>query len=194
MTRSEARANLESLGFAEVTDEMITNYLNQLQGETRKYSDRVEQGKKDAELVDELKAKLEAIENQNLSDIEKANKSVETANKTIADLEAKMRAMELKTSLAEKGIVGEDADKLIESLGSGTLDVEVLGKIISTKMAESATAKEKEIADNSTNPNGGTSGKNPDEDKTPDVLQAESMANAFGNKADATNKDYYVVK
>lgn len=191
MTRLEAKANLEALGLTEVTDEMITNYLNQVNGETKKYSDKVAQGKIDAEKVADLQAKLEAIENQNLSDIEKANKDTERANQTIADLQSQIKGMQLKTSLAEKGIIGEEADKLIASIGSGSLDVELLGQIISNRETLAAQAKEKEIADNSTNPGGGSAGG--DDAKPLDVLNAESMANAFGTKAESDKQNYYVL-
>ena len=194
MNRLQAKENLILIGIAEPTDEQITNYLNQMQGETKKYSDKADKYKDDAEKVKELQAKLDEIEKQNMSEIELANKEKELANDKVSELEAKIKAMELKTSLAEKGIVGEQADKLIESLGSGSLDVELLGQIITEREQASATAKEQEIANNSGNPGGGK-GKQEDDDKPADVVNAEKMGALFGNKAESdTNRDFYVMK
>ena len=36
MTREQAKQNLISIGISEPTDEQVSNYLNQLNGETKK--------------------------------------------------------------------------------------------------------------------------------------------------------------
>lgn len=179
MNREQARENLITIGIEEPTSEQITNYLNQLNGETKRYSDRAEKGKEDARLVEELQAKLDAIESQNMTDLERANKSTEDANKRVAELESEIRSMKIKNDLATKGIIGEQAEKLIEGLNGGVLDVEVLGQIIAERELASATAKEKEIADNSANPNGGSLANN-GEEKTNAEKTAESLAKNFG--------------
>lgn len=192
MTREQARMNLEALGFTDVTKEQIDNYLNQLQGETNKYSATLDNAKKNAELVTSLQAKIDELESQNMTEIEKANKERDKSIELVSTLEAKIKAMELKTSLAEKGIVGDNADKLIASLGSGTLDVELLGQIITDREVASAKAKELEIANGSQNP-GGDKGSD-DEGKSADVLMAEAMKGMFGERADEDNQNYYVLK
>lgn len=190
LTREQARTNLESLGFPEVTEEMVSNYLNQVMGETKKFSDRADKFKDDAAKAAELQKKLDEIAKQNMSDIDKANTDKEEALSKVSELEAKIKSMEIKTALAEKGIIGEDSDKLIESLNSGTFDVELLGKIILERENAAATAKEKEIAENASNPGGGKAGG---EDKPADVVNAESMAAAFGTKAESDKQNYYVL-
>ena len=195
MTRQQAKANLEKLGFAEVTDEMVTNYLNQLDGETNGLKTKLAQAEKDALNVKDLQEKIKELEDSKLTDEEKAAKATEEAQKTIIDLQNKVVAMELKTQLAEIGITGEDADKLIENSNGGSLDVALLGTIISNRETEAAKKKEQEIADKSTNPNGGSAGgEGGGDDKPADVLNAESMKEAFGVKPNDDNKNYYVLK
>lgn len=40
MTREQAKQNLISIGISEPTDEQVSNYLNQLNGETKKEKDK----------------------------------------------------------------------------------------------------------------------------------------------------------
>lgn len=92
MTREQAKQNLISIGVAEPTDEQITNYLNQVSGETKKEKDKVAELKAKADKADELQTKINELEAGNLTEIEKANKALEEANKTIADMQKKMQS------------------------------------------------------------------------------------------------------
>lgn len=186
MSREQARENLKSFGIEEPTDEQITAYLNQVGSETKKEKERAEAFKAQASKADELKQKLDELNNANLSEVEKANKATEDANKQIAELNKKIANMELKAQLAEKGIVGEDADALISA--DGKLDIEVLGRIISERETASASAKEKELLDNTPSPQG-NGGGNDDDAKPLDVANAEKIS--FGAGVDTANKDYY---
>lgn len=160
MTREDAKRNLEGFGIEEPTDEQVTNYLNQVNGESQKEKKRAEQYKEDARRVSELQKKLDEMENANLSEVEKANKSVEEANKRIAELENQIKRADTLKQLADKGITGEDATNLIHE--DGTLDFDTLGKILTDRETAAATAKEKEIAGQSSNPNGGKQGGDDD--------------------------------
>lgn len=186
MTRNQAEENLKSLGIEAPTDEQITSYLNTVHGESKKEKDRAEMLKAQADKADELRQKLDELNNANLSEVEKANKATEDANKQIAELNKKIANMELKAQLAEKGIVGEDADALISA--DGKLDIEVLGRIISERETASASAKEKELLDNTPSPQG-NGGGNDDDAKPLDVANAEKIS--FGAGVDTANKDYY---
>ena len=188
MTRQEAKENLVELGIGEPTEDQITSFLNKVNGESKKERDRADRYKADAQKVTELTKQLEDIQNANLSDVEKANKAVEEANAKIASLEKEMARANTLKSLGEKGIIGEDAEKLIHE--DGSLDFEVLGKILSERESAAATKKEQEIANGSTNPNGGSGEKtNPDDDKTDDVKMAEAIS--FGNVSSQNDKDFY---
>jgi len=187
VNRIQAAENLKSFGIEEPTDEQITAYLNQVGSETKKEKDRAEAFKAQASKADELKQKLDELNNANLSEVEKANKATEDANKQIAELNKKIANMELKAQLAEKGIVGEDADNLIGA--DGKLDIETLGKIISERETAAASAKEKELLDNTPSPKGNDGGGKEDDVKPADLKMAEKIH--FVSGVDNTNKDYY---
>lgn len=181
MNREQATANLKSIGIEEPTQEQITNYLNQVNGETKREKDRADKYKADAELTAQLQAKIDEINNANLSELEKANLQTETANKKIAELEKDIKIMNLKTSLAENGIVGEDADNIVNGLSAGTLDANALGSLISKKVELAVAEKEKEFLLNTPNPNGGTG--NPGEKS-----DAEKLAEKIGGTIGGDNK------
>lgn len=192
MTREQAKANLVGIGIAEPTDEQVTNYLNQVNGESQKEKQRAEQYKADAAKVTELQRQLDELQNKDLSEIERANKAAENAQAKIAELEKQIAVSEKRSGalkkLADMGITGEDAESLIDDNGEFT-NYEALGKILSEREKAAATKKEQEIANNSTNPNGGEPNNNGTDDKTEDVKFAEEIS--FGNHAKADEKDYY---
>ena len=187
MTRLQAMENLKSFGIEEPTDEQVTAYLNQVHGESKKEKDRAEMLKAQADKADELRQKLDELNNANLSEVEKANKATEAANKQIEELNKKISQMELKAQLAEKGIIGEDADSLIGA--DGKLDIETLGRIISERETAAASAKEKELLDNTPNPQGSVGSTNNEDAKPLDVANAEKLV--FGAGVDVEHRDYY---
>ena len=87
MTREQAKQNLITIGVAEPTDEQISNYLNQVNGETQKEKDKANQYKAKADTADNLQKQLDEIQAGNMTELDKANKALETANKQIADLQ-----------------------------------------------------------------------------------------------------------
>lgn len=196
MTRQDAKANLEKLGFTDVTDEQITNYLNQLEGETNGLKTKLSKAEKEAQNVADLQKQLKELQDSKLTEEEKAEKAKVEKEQEIANLNAKVKAMELRTQLAEKGITGDDADKLIESFGGGSLDVELLGKIITEREANAAKKKEEEIANGSTNPGGGGSaGDDKDIDKGYDENVVNSVVASMvnvGEKSTAEIIDNYL--
>lgn len=214
MTRQEAIDNLSLIGIEDATDDQITKYLNQVHGESNKERERAEGYKKDADKaagiskkandqnaalqskIDELQGQLDEINARDMSDVDKAHKETEDARKEaqkaldkIAELEKEIARKNTLQSLADKGIVGEDAANLIKD--DGTVDFDTLGKIISDREAAAATAKEQEIARNASNPVGGNAAEPPEPSKPADVENAESLSfGAVNNNAKAA-RDYY---
>lgn len=188
MTREQAKKNLIAFGIEEPSDEQITNYLNQIGAETKKEKDRADGYKENADKAAELQAELDRINEQNLSDIEKANKATETANNRVAELEKQIKAMQTKASLAELGIVGEQAEKLISV--DGAVDFAVLGQIISDRETKAATKKEEDLLDNTHNPGGGA-GANSTDNKPEDVKNVESITFGGLDKNAQSARDYY---
>lgn len=190
MTRAEAKDFLKTkLGIEEVTDEMVSNYLNSVQKEVTSSVENVQkkadQYKQDAEKVKELQGKIKELEDANLSEADKAAKDLEELNERLAQMEKENERMKTLNALADKGIVGEDAENLIRE--DGSIDFETLGKIITDRENAAAIKKEKDIAGKSTNPGGGAD--KPKDEKTDDVKNAEGIS--FGTFSKQEEKDYY---
>lgn len=162
-----------------VTDEQISAYLNNVNGQIKSEKDRADALKAEAEKAKTLQAQLDAIEAEKLSDIEKANKETEKANNQIASLQSQIKQMQTRTKLAELGIVGEQADKFFGA--NGEIDFEVLGQVISEREKKASDLKEKELLDKTPNPNGGGS-------STPEKTEAEIFAENYGKSLAESNK------
>ena len=188
MTREQAKQKLISFGIAEPTDEQVTDFLNTIGTETKKEKDRADGYKAKADKADELQTQLDDLNSQNLSDIEKANKELEKANERIVELE-KNDAIKTQRSLAMEKfkVTAEQAKQIVKD--DGSLDYDILGQIISDKESASATAKEQEIADNATNPGGGSAGANNDTKSTAEKI-AEKMFS--GQKQENNILSHYV--
>lgn len=176
MTRDELRAI-----FTDATEEQITELLNKHNGEVAREKAKAKQYKEEADKSADLQKQLDAINEQNLSETEKANKALEKATARIAELE-KASALKDQRSLAATkfNISIEQANQVIKD--DGSFDVEVLGQIIAYKEKSAAEAKEKEIANGSTNP-GGSSGTPKDKENT----IAEEIGSRLSNSTDTAS-------
>lgn len=179
MTREQARKNLETIGIENPTDEQITNYLNQVQGETRFERDRADKLKDKASKADELQQQIDELQSANQTDNEKLQTALDKANAQIASLQKDIARTKLLNNLASKGITGDDAEKLVSE--DGALDIEILGKIISDRETTAAANKEKELLNGTPNPNGGKGGS--DDGKT----SAEKMVEKLFPKQEQGN-------
>ena len=179
MTRAEVEAMLKSLGIENPAKETIDDFMNKHNAEVQREKAIADKYKADATKVSGLEAQLEELNNKNLSDIDIAKKDTEKANARVADLEKQIAIMQRKNALAEKGIIGEQADKLFNS--DGALDIEVLGQIISDRETKAKSLLEKELLHKTPDPKG--SDKN-NETKT----DIDKMAEAVGKEIANANK------
>ena len=183
MTREQAKQNLIAIGVAEPTDEQVSNYLNQVNGETKKEKDRADGYKAKADTADDLQKQLDELQAGNLTELEKANKALDTANKQIAELQKNNAIRDLREkAMTDFKVTAEQAKVIVKE--DGSFDTAELGKIISEKETAASQAKEQEIAKGSTNPGGGTAGGNKDNEKT----EAEKAAESIGKTLAGTNQ------
>lgn len=159
--------------FPEATDAQITNLLNQNNSEVAKEKNKVSQYKAKADAADGLQKQLDDLQAGNLTELEKANKALETANQQIADLQ-KSNAIrdQREAAMANFKITAEQAKTVVKD--DGSLDYTELGKIMSEKETAAAQAKEQEIAKNQDIPGGG-SNKGGADNKTNAEKIAESL-------------------
>lgn len=179
------REELIAMGISEENaDKIMADYGSSVQRANAK----AEQYKAQADKADELQTQLDNLNNQNLSEVEKANKALETANNRIAELEKRDAVRTRRAKLMEKlKISAEDASKIISD--DGTMDDEVLGQIFANGIKNAVAENEKQKLADTPNPDGikGDSGK---DEKPDDVKNAESIT--FGNvSAEQSKKDYY---
>lgn len=173
MTREQAKQNLISIGVTEPTDEQVSNYLNQVNGETKKEKDRADGYKAKADTADSLQKQLDDLQADNLTELEKANKALETANQQIADLQKNNAIRDLREkAMTDFKVTAEQAKAIIKE--DGSFDTAELGKIMSEKETAAAQAKEQEIAKHQDIPGGG-SNKGGADNKTNAEKIAESL-------------------
>ena len=159
--------------FPEATDEQITNLLNQNNSEVAKEKNKVNQYKAKADKADELQTQLDELQAGNLTELEKANKALETANQQIADLQKNNAIRDQReAAMTNFKITAEQAKTVVKD--DGSLDYTELGKIMSEKETAAAQAKEQEIAKNQDIPGGG-SNKGGADNKTNAEKIAESL-------------------
>jgi len=144
MTREEAKKYIkENFGVEEPTDEQISSLLNKMND--KKKDEIIADLKDKVKDYDDVKKQLDEINESKMTEVEKANKAVEASNKTIADLQKQITVMQRKNDLAKIGIVGEDADKLFKA--DGSLDIDIVGKIITDREAQAKALAKEELLD-----------------------------------------------
>lgn len=179
MTREQAKQKLISFGVAEPTDEQISDLLNSINAETKKEKDRADGYKEKADKADELQSRLDELNDKGLSEVEKANKALETANNRIAELEKRDAVRTQRANAMEKfGITAEEANKVVTD--DGATDYEVLSQIFTGQKEAAVSDVQKELLANTPNPSGL---KNGGKD------MAMEMAMASAKRAGAANED-----
>lgn len=180
MTRNEVKELLMSAGVAEPTSEAIDNFLNKHNAEVQREKEVANKYKADATKVTELQEQLDALNSQNLTEIEKAQKETEKSNARVSELEKTLAIMQRKNALAEKGIIGEDAEKLFDA--EGKIDIDILGQIISTRETAAKAQAEKDLLNKTPNPQGSN------KDKPDEMSDVEKMAKSVGEEIASMNK------
>lgn len=159
--------------FPEATDEQITNLLNQNNSEVATEKNKAKQYKAKADKADELQTQLDDLQAGNLTELEKANKALETANQQIAELQKNNAIRDLREkAMTDFKVTAEQAKAIIKE--DGSFDTAELGKIMSEKETAAAQAKEQEIAKHQDIPGGG-SNKGGADNKTNAEKIAESL-------------------
>lgn len=167
--------------FPEATDEQITSLINQNNSEVNAEKSKLAKYKDAASKAEELEKQLEELNNQGLSEVEKANKELATSKDEISKLNAKIALMEKRQKLADKGIVGEDADKLVGD--DGVFDIDALGAILENAKKNAVAEYEKKKLDETLNPSGGSNGGK-DQESNAEKLVKSLYGGAESNKND----------
>ncbi len=171
MTREEVQ-NL----FPDATKEQITALLNKTNSELASEKSKAEKFKAEASKASELQKQLSEIEQANMTELEKSQALNADIQKQLDEVTNQFNAYKAKADLKEKfsakGIVGENADKLIDSLSEGNFDIDVFDSIIQSKIAEHDEATMKQT------PSAGGSGASKEKDTE---SLAVKLAKQMGN-------------
>lgn len=159
--RDEVRQKLIEMGVTEPTEEQVNSYIAVISNELKASEDKAARFKAESDKVKDLEKQLNELNNAKLTDEERSAKAVEEANQRVLELETTVKTMQLQKSLAEIGIVGEDATDLVGE--DGSLNTEKLGKIIESREKAAVATFQKQALD-STPAADDTKG---DEDETP---------------------------
>ena len=194
MTREQAKKNLIALGIAEPTEDQVSNYLNQSHGDVEPPTPNPVPNPTPAPTPQPAPqpnpTPTPTPGNADLNEIEKLQKQ-------IADLQKENVKKDIRAYAAEKGLTGEQTEKVLgalqDDLEVAKTAIDSMSQIISDKETAAAQKKEQEIAKGSMNPGGGTGGTNKNDEKPEDVKNAESIY--FGEKqGEQSMKDYYLMK
>lgn len=192
MTREQAKQNLIAFGIENPTDEMVSNYLNQLNGEINPFREK-------AKAADTLQQQLDDINEKGLTDLEKANKAIETSNETIANLTKQVNKSEVRAILSAAGLTEDDYKDFIDGIVTDDLETsKSLATNLSTlltKQRDSAEAKVREELLNATPGGEGNKGGGGSDDnkKSEAVMLAEKLATEKSKASEASKGalDYY---
>ena len=181
------REDLIAIG---LTDEQIERVMAENGKDVQSANAKANKNNDELTRLKEIEKEYNSLKDQNLTEVEKANKALEVANNRIAELEKAQMIVTKRSNAATKfKITTEQATLVIKD--DGSLDFDTLGKIILEKETAAAQAKEQEIAKSQDIPGGGNVG-NGNKEKTADVENAEQIT--FGNPApNAEAKDHYLI-
>lgn len=194
MTREQAKKNLIALGIAEPTEDQVSNYLNQFHGDVEPPTPNPAPNPTPVPTPQPAPqpnpTPTPKPGNADLNEIEKLQKQ-------IADLQKENVKKDIRAYAAEKGLTGEQTEKILgalqDDLEVAKTAIDSMSQIISDKETAAAQKKEQEIAKGSMNPGGGTGGTHKGDEKPEDVKNAESIY--FGEKqGEQSMKDYYLMK
>lgn len=184
LSRDDVRKKLTEWGIENPTDEQVGDYLAQISKEIKASEDKALRYKADSDRVKDLQKQLDTLNNQNMTEVEKANKATEDALKQVDALQKTVMQMQRAKELAEIGIVGDDAEGLFSD--DGSLNVSKLGEIINGREKSAVANFEKDAMAKTPNPEGG----NPDtEDEGDPIVKdvVKSVAESVKARADAVS-------
>ena len=136
--------------FPTASEDSITAILNMHNTEVENEKTKNKADAKDKETIKNLQEQLEALQNKDLSEVDKLQKQIDKLTADNEQATRTIRNMEMKTSIIGQGISAEDADQFIEQMGKDSFDAGILGEMIKNAVAK----KEKDALHATPNPSG----------------------------------------
>lgn len=174
--------------FPDATDEQVTQFLNkhnaEIAGERAKTST-------ERQRADALQTEKDQRERDGMDELQKVQADLAAMQKTLESAQAENKKLKLTADLAQKGVTGDSALKLVEGISKGELDVEAMSQIIEEAKKAAIAAHEKAILHDTPDPKG-DGGKGKDEDAVPeDVAFAQGISYGKVSEAAKSAREYY---
>lgn len=190
MSREQAKKNLISFGIEEPTEEQITNYLNQVNGETQKEKDKAEKLKEKADQYDEAQRLLEEEKQKNMTAEEKLAEAERLANEKASEFAKKVNRLDAEKILLDAGLTGEDYEAFIDGIISDdteqtkALATSLAGTFKAKNEAALQKAKQELLDAGGAGDEGDHTGGAGGDEKTEDVKFAEDIAKTFSSNSE----------
>lgn len=189
MTREQAKKNLISFGIDEPSEEQITNYLNQVNGEAQKEKEEAERLKEKADKYDETQRLLEEEKQKNMTAEEKLAEAERVANEKASEFAKKANRLDAEKILLDAGLTSEDYEAFIDGIVSEdneqtkALATSLAGTFKAKNEAALQKAKQELLDAGGAGDEGGEGGSGGAE-KTADVEFAEDIAKTFSSNSE----------
>ena len=177
LSRDAVKQKFVSWGIENPTDEQINDYLAQISKEIKSSEDKASHFRAEAERVKSLESELDELKGQNMTEVEKLKKELDDTTKRLSISEQTVRDMQMKASLAEIGITGEDSEGLFNE--NGELNTTKLGEILTNREKNAVATYQKEALNSTPSPQGSS-----EPEEKPDVKYAkEYVAKSKANNS-----------
>lgn len=158
--------------FPDATEEQISNFLNQSNADVAKEKSKTQSLKEKADKADELQKRIDAIEQQNMTELEKEKKRADDAEALAAERAIALTMAKVTSVFAEAGMVGDTYKGAIKAfsamseeyaLKEATTFVNGISESRKTALEAAKSEWESEKLKNTPNPGGNTPPSNEDE-------------------------------
>lgn len=190
ITREQAKKNLIGFGIEEPSEEQITNYLNQVNGETQKEKDKAEKLKEKADKYDEAQRLLEEEKQKNMTAEEKLAEAERAANEKASEFAKKANRLDAEKILLDAGLTSEDYEAFIDGIVSEdneqtkALATSLAGTFKAKNEAALQKAKQELLDAGGAGDEGNHTGGAGGDEKTEDVKFAEDIAKTFSSNSE----------
>ena len=189
MTREQAKQNLIAVGIEEPTDEQVTSYLNQVNGEAQKEKQKANTYREKAEKFDESQKELEEERKKNMTAEEQLAEAKRLADEKESEYAKKVNRLDVEKILVEAGLSEDDYKDFIDGIVSSDAET---SKTLATSLA-ATFSKQKETIEQMSKEKGmdntpGSGGKGAEEDdfETEAEKVAKSIADSQKESSDTT--------
>lgn len=173
--------------FPDATDEQISSFLNQSNADVAKEKSKNQTLKERADKADELQKRLDEIEEQNMSELEKEKKRADDAEALAAARALALTTAKIASVFAEAGMIGDAYKGAIkafsampeeEALKEATAFVNGISESKKTALETAKSEWEAEKLKTTPNPGGGTDPDKKDEEES----QAAKYAREYSER------------